>query len=76
VIGYRMVEDETASALHAWAEAFDDGLGWIGFDPFEQICPTENYVRLAVGLDAESALPLRTVPVAEVTQTLVLESAD
>jgi len=30
-----------------------------------QLCSTERYVRLAVGLDAESATPLRTVPVGE-----------
>ena len=54
--------------LHAWAEAFDDGLGWIGFDAQYQLCPTERYVRLAVGLDAETALPVRTVPVAEIVQ--------
>ncbi|WP_297107348.1 transglutaminase family protein [uncultured Devosia sp.] len=68
VCGYLAPDDEIEGGLHAWAEAYDDGLGWIGFDPRYQLCPTERYVRLAVGLDAESALPLRTVPVGEVTQ--------
>ncbi|WP_322057980.1 transglutaminase family protein [Paraburkholderia sp. J63] len=36
---------------HAWAEAFVDGLGWVGFDPFLNRCPDERYVRIAVGLD-------------------------
>ena len=27
------------------------GLGWVGFDPANRICPTERYVRLACGLD-------------------------
>lgn len=69
VTGYRLVEDD-ALAFHAWAEAFDEALGWIGFDPSEQICPTERYVRLAVGLDAETTPPLRTVPVGEIEQTV------
>lgn len=66
VVGYRIVKGE--DGLHAWAEAFDEGLGWIGFDPHMQICPTDDYVRLAIGLDAETAPTLRTVPVAEVVQ--------
>ena len=67
VVGYRLADGD-GDGLHAWAEAFDDRLGWIGFDPHGQICPTERYVRLAVGLDAETAPTLRTVPVAPVSQ--------
>jgi transglutaminase-like putative cysteine protease len=62
VTGYLLVEgDETAVAHHAWAEAFTDDLGWIGFDPANGVCPTPNYVRLAVGLDAASAAPVRGI---------------
>lgn len=68
VCGYLAAGDGQDGGVHAWAEAFDDGLGWIGFDPLHQICPTERYVRLAVGLDADCALPVRTVPVAEIAQ--------
>ncbi|WP_449394599.1 transglutaminase domain-containing protein [Devosia riboflavina] len=73
VLGYRLLDGE--DGLHAWAEAFDEGLGWIGFDPSMQICPTESYVRLAVGLDAETAPTLRTVPVAEVDQVVKVVAA-
>jgi len=69
VVGYRLADTEDESGLHAWAEAFDEGLGWIGFDPSQQVCPTDAYVRLAVGLDAETATVLRTVPVVDVSQT-------
>ena len=68
ICGYLAAGDGQAGGLHAWAEAFDDGLGWIGFDPWNQLCPTERYVRLAVGLDADCALPVRTVPVAEMAE--------
>jgi transglutaminase-like putative cysteine protease len=44
---------------HAWAEAFVPDLGWVGFDPTVGACPTEAYVRLAVGLDALGAAPFR-----------------
>jgi len=46
-------------AHHAWAEAWVDGLGWIGFDVANRTCPTERYVRLAAALDAQYAAPIR-----------------
>jgi transglutaminase-like putative cysteine protease len=59
VTGY-LLEGEVP--FHAWAEAWDDGLGWIAFDPALALCPTDRHVRLAVGLDAVSATPLRASP--------------
>jgi transglutaminase-like putative cysteine protease len=60
VSGYFLTgEDEPADANHAWAEVWLDGLGWVGFDPANRICPTDRYVRLATGLDAASAAPIR-----------------
>lgn len=59
VSGYFVTGGESASeAQHAWAETFVDGLGWLGFDPANQLCPTDRYVRLACGLDAASAAPI------------------
>jgi transglutaminase-like putative cysteine protease len=43
---------------HGWAEAFVDGIGWIGFDPCTARCPEEEYVRVAVALDAAGAAPV------------------
>lgn len=62
VSGYLLAESETPT-LHAWAEAWDDGLGWIGFDPVLDLCPTDRHVRVAVGLDAVSTMAVRAVPV-------------
>lgn len=62
VTGYLFADDEPA-ALHAWAEAWDDGLGWIGFDAMLELCPTDRHVRVAVGLDAVSTMPVRSIPV-------------
>ncbi|MCA8091201.1 transglutaminase family protein [Burkholderia anthina] len=45
-------------AGHAWAEAYVEGLGWVGFDPFMNRCPDERYVRIAVGLDSRDAQPV------------------
>ncbi|HKT63085.1 transglutaminase family protein [Burkholderia sp. 22313] len=45
-------------AGHAWAEAYVEGLGWVGFDPFMNRCPDERYVRIAIGLDHRDAQPV------------------
>ena len=46
-------------AGHAWAEAHIPDLGCIGFDPANGISPTDSYVRVAIGLDALGAAPVR-----------------
>ena len=62
VTGYLLGDDGTAS-VHAWTELWDENLGWIGFDPALNLCPTENHIRLASGLDATATMPIRSVPV-------------
>lgn len=60
VTGYMLsMGDGPSEANHAWAEAWLDGLGWVGFDAANRICPTDGYVRLAAGLDAGAAAPIR-----------------
>ncbi len=44
---------------HGWAEAFIEGLGWVGFDPANCICPTESHVSVARALDYIGAAPVR-----------------
>jgi len=50
------VDEQTAS--HAWAEAYVDGLGWVGFDCSNGISPDERYVRIATGRDYRDAMPI------------------
>jgi len=50
---------EPSEANHAWAEVWLADLGWVGFDPANSVCPTDHYVRLATGLDATFAAPIR-----------------
>ena len=56
---WRADGQEEQEAGHAWAEAFVEGLGWVGFDPANGVCPTEAYVRVATGLDSLGASPIR-----------------
>ncbi len=46
-------------AAHAWAEAYVEGLGWVGFDPANGICPTDAHLRVAAGPDYLAAAPVR-----------------
>jgi transglutaminase-like putative cysteine protease len=45
-------------AAHAWAEAWVDDLGWVGFDPTNAMSPDDAYIRVAIGLDYQDAAPL------------------
>ena len=59
VSGYLMMNDRIdQDASHAWAEVHLDGLGWVGFDVSNGVCPDERYARLAIGRDARDAAPI------------------
>ena len=51
------VEDQVAG--HAWAEAYVDDLGWVGFDSANGVCPTDAHLRVATALDYLGASPVR-----------------
>lgn len=70
VTGYLAADGE--AQFHAWAEAWDDGLGWIGFDAMLNICPVEQHVRVASALDAVSAAPVRSVPAVMAPKVLAM----
>jgi transglutaminase-like putative cysteine protease len=60
VSGYYMRTDQTdQDAGHAWAEAYLDRLGWVGFDPAQGACVNDRYVRVAIGADSDEAAPVR-----------------
>ncbi len=59
VSGYLMLDDRMEQdAMHAWAEAHIEGLGWVGFDASNGISPDTRYVRVATGLDYPEAAPV------------------
>jgi transglutaminase-like putative cysteine protease len=59
VSGYLLMDDRTEQdAMHAWAEVHLQGLGWVGFDVSNCICPDTRYVRVATGLDYSEAAPV------------------
>ncbi|MEK1887158.1 MAG: transglutaminase family protein [Phyllobacterium sp.] len=74
VSGYLMLNhtiEQTAS--HAWAEVHIDGLGWVGFDAANNICPNETYVRVACGLDYREAAPISGIRMGPGIESLAVE---
>ncbi|QNT78441.1 transglutaminase family protein [Entomobacter blattae] len=62
ISGYLFMDghrEQTAS--HAWIEAYVNGLGWVGFDATNCICPDEKYIRVACGLDYFDTSPIRGI---------------
>ena len=55
----RKASDAAQGAGHAWAEVLVPDYGWIAFDPVNDLCPTDAYIRVAVGLDYLDAAPIR-----------------
>jgi transglutaminase-like putative cysteine protease len=48
-------------ATHAWVEALLPGLGWVGFDPTNNLIAGERHIRTAVGRDYADVPPTRGV---------------
>lgn len=47
--------------MHAWAEAFLPGIGWIGFDPTNNILAATAHIKVAHGRDYRDCAPLKGV---------------
>jgi transglutaminase-like putative cysteine protease len=71
VSGYLMMDDRVEQeATHAWAEAWVEGLGWVGFDISNQISPDPRYVRVATGRDYADAAPVAGVSFGSMVEDL------
>ena len=58
VTGYCDLHDDHRPTPHGWADAWVDGIGWVGFDPTLGISPEDHHVRVAVALDAAGSSPV------------------
>ena len=61
------------AATHAWAEAHIAGLGWVGFDPANDVCPDARYVRIATGLCYRDAAPVSGMRIGTPGETLMVK---
>jgi transglutaminase-like putative cysteine protease len=51
----------TDGATHAWVEAVLPEIGWIGFDPTNNLIAQDRHIRVAVGRDYADVPPTRGV---------------
>lgn len=73
VSGYLMMNDTIDQvASHAWAEAYVNGLGWVGFDAANGMSPDERYVRVAVGRDYREAMPIAGILIGQAQERLAV----
>lgn len=49
------------SQMHAWAEAYVPSIGWMGFDPTNNIMVDSNHIKVAHGKDYNDCSPLRGI---------------
>jgi transglutaminase-like putative cysteine protease len=76
VSGYLMMDDRIEQeATHAWAEAWVEGLGWVGFDVSNGISPDPRYVRVATGRDYRDAAPITGISYGSAAERLIVDLA-
>jgi len=51
------VDRSAEGATHAWVEVLLPGLGWVGFDPTNNILAGERHIRTAIGRDYADVPP-------------------
>ncbi|MEW6280359.1 MAG: transglutaminase family protein [Candidatus Eremiobacterota bacterium] len=56
---HREQDTSTPDASHAWVEAFVPPLGWVGFDPTNNLVAAERHIRTALGRDYTDVPPNR-----------------
>jgi transglutaminase-like putative cysteine protease len=66
VSGYLYHQDKSmdrspAGATHAWVEAYLGDLGWVAFDPTNNLVGCDRHVRVAVGRDYADVPPTRGI---------------
>ncbi|MGQ1783522.1 transglutaminase-like domain-containing protein [Saccharicrinis sp. GN24d3] len=49
------------SQTHAWAEAFIPHVGWIGFDPTNNLLVNHHYIKIAHGTDYNDCSPIKGI---------------
>src|ERR1700742_3844047 len=59
--GQENADRSTSDATHAWVEAFLPQVGWVGFDPTNNLLAQNRYIRTALGRDYADVPPTRGI---------------
>ncbi len=49
------------SQMHAWAEAYVPGIGWVGFDPTNNLLASTNHIKVCHGRDYSDCTPIKGI---------------
>jgi transglutaminase-like putative cysteine protease len=55
--GEQNADRSVSDAMHAWIEAFLPHVGWVGFDPTNNLLAHEGHIRTAIGRDYADVPP-------------------
>ncbi len=58
---HRQSDQSTSDATHAWIEVLLPQLGWVGFDPTNNLIVGERHIRAAIGRDYHDVPPTRGI---------------
>jgi transglutaminase-like putative cysteine protease len=81
VSGYMFHRDEEGEdkkdrsldgASHAWVEALVPGIGWVAFDPTNNLVGADRHIRVAIGRDYSDVPPTRGVYKGESQSELIV----
>ena len=61
-----------ADASHAWIAAYCPGLGWIDFDPTNNMIPSHQHLTIAWGRDYDDISPIKGVILGGGTHTMAI----
>ncbi|MBE2224701.1 MAG: transglutaminase family protein [Anaerolineae bacterium] len=61
VSGYIETELEGSAASHAWVSVFVPDLGWVDFDPTNNLMPHDQHITLGWGRDFSDVTPLKGI---------------
>ena len=75
VSGYLRTGDDVlgAEASHAWVSAWVPGMGWVDFDPTNDVMPTDGHVTVGWGRDFGDVTPVKGVALGGGGQTVEVE---
>ena len=62
-----------AQASHAWVSVFSPGIGWIDFDPTNNLMPSDTHITLGWGRDYGDVAPVKGVTLGGRGQTVEVE---
>jgi transglutaminase-like putative cysteine protease len=64
---------EGAGASHAWVSVFAPGVGWVDYDPTNNVQPAQGHITLALGRDFGDVTPVKGITVGGGAHTLEVD---